>query len=143
MNYTFRKVRATDIEQVYNLICELEERKLDRENFYTIYTHNLNDLTTCAWVCCIENEFIAYGSVHIQKLLHHAGKVAEIQELFVKEPYRKVGIGKNLVDYAEAWAKEQGAVAIEVSTNQKRIQAHKFYERENYTKTHFKLTKTF
>ena len=57
------------------------------------------------------------------------------------QEHRNLNIGKILVQESEKWAKEQGANDIEVSSNQRRLQAHRFYERENYIKSHFKFTK--
>jgi PhnO protein len=151
MDFIICKATITDINEVYKLICELEETELDKINFEKIYLKNLADENICYLLAIIENKIensienkiIAFVSVHIQYLLHHAGKVAEIQDLFVIQEDRNSGIGKILVEKAEIWAKEQGANDIEVSSNQRRLQAHKFYERENYIKSHFKFTKQF
>lgn len=89
----------------------------------------------------IDEIIVGFVSVHIQYLLHHAGKVAEIQDLFIKTTYRNTGIGKELVQEAEKWSLENGARDIEVSSNRRREQAHRFYEREKYLKSHFKFTK--
>lgn len=136
-----RKAIITDLNDVYRLICELEETLLDKQNFEKVYIKNITDENIYYLVTFIENKIIAFVSVHIQYLLHHAGKVSEIQDLFVVQEYRNLNIGKILVQESEKWAKEQGANDIEVSSNQRRLQAHKFYERENYIKSHFKFTK--
>ena len=39
-------------------------------------------------------------------------------------------------------AKEEGCARLEVDSNQKRVDAHRFYEREGMRKTHFKLVKS-
>jgi PhnO protein len=136
-----RKATITDLNDVYRLICELEETVLDKQNFEKVYIKNITDENIYYLVTLIENKIIAFVSIHIQYLLHHAGKVAEVQDLFVVQEHRNLNIGKILVQESEKWAKEQGANDIEVSSNQRRLQAHKFYERENYIKSHFKFTK--
>ncbi len=136
-----RKAIITDLNDIYRLICELEETVLDKHNFEKVYIKNITDENIYYLVTFIDNKIIAFVSVHIQYLLHHAGKVAEIQDLFVVQEHRNLNIGKILVQESEKWAKEQGVNDIEVSSNQRRLQAHKFYERENYIKSHFKFTK--
>lgn len=136
-----RQATINDLNDIYKIICELEETILDKQNFEKVYIKNIEDENIYYLVTVIENRIIAFLSVHIQYLLHHAGKVAEIQDLFVVQEYRNLNIGRILVQESEKWAKEHGANDIEVSSNQRRLQAHKFYERENYIKSHFKFTK--
>lgn len=57
---------------------------------------------------------------------------AEVTGLVVAQPMRGQGIGGQLVDAAEAWARTRGAVRIRVRSRQERERAHQFYERAGY-----------
>jgi PhnO protein len=46
----------------------------------------------------LDDAVTGFISCHTQYLLHHCGIVAEIQELFVGKPSRKMVIGKALVN---------------------------------------------
>jgi GNAT superfamily N-acetyltransferase len=57
---------------------------------------------------------------------------AEIAGLIVDESTRGGGLGRQLLEAAEAWAREQGCVAIRVRSNVIRERAHAFYKREAF-----------
>jgi GNAT superfamily N-acetyltransferase len=59
-------------------------------------------------------------------------KCAEISGLIVDEAARSQGVGKALLDAAEAWARSAGCEAISVHSNIKRQRAHGFYMRNGY-----------
>jgi GNAT superfamily N-acetyltransferase len=59
-------------------------------------------------------------------------KCAEISGLIVDEAARSQGVGKALLDAAEAWARSAGCGAISVHSNIKRRRAHGFYMRNGY-----------
>ena len=69
---------------------------------------------------------------------------AEIAGLIVDEAARGGGIGRKLVEAAQAWARVQGCRAIRVRSNVVRERAHAFYERDGFReiKTQKVLEKT-
>ena len=56
----------------------------------------------------------------------------EIGGLVVDEAHRSLGIGRLLVEHAEAWARAQGCSEIRVRCNVIRERAHKFYAAIGY-----------
>ena len=56
----------------------------------------------------------------------------EIVGFIVDEIIRNKGIGKKLLEKAELWFKMKGVSKILLHTNVKRIDAHRFYERNGY-----------
>ena len=58
----------------------------------------------------------------------------EVSGFVVEEKERNKGIGKRLLEVAEAWTKEQGYRLIRIRTNVIRERAHKFYENNGYKK---------
>lgn len=77
--------------------------------------------------------------VHVQKLLHHISKVAEIQELIVDPSFRGQGIGRYLFQKAQVVALENACTQLEVCCNQIRINSHKFYESQGMVNSHYKF----
>jgi len=57
---------------------------------------------------------------------------AEVSGLVVHEAARSQGIGRQLLERAEQWARENGCRQIGLRTNVLRERAHAFYEREGY-----------
>jgi GNAT superfamily N-acetyltransferase len=65
----------------------------------------------------------------------------EIAALVVDDAHRSLGVGKVLIEQAEAWARENGCGTIGLRSNVIRERAHRFYERLGYE--HYKTQKAF
>ncbi|MFB3920620.1 MAG: GNAT family N-acetyltransferase [Terriglobia bacterium] len=68
----------------------------------------------------------------------------EIGGLVVDEKWRGAGIGRLLVEQAEAWARAKGCTSIRLRSNIIRQEAHQFYSKLGYriVKTQHAFTKT-
>lgn len=142
MFYTIRNAEEKDIPCLYDFLCLLEETNFDYNTFEAICRQNI-DTASCIYLVATTDTDTVTGflSVHTQYLLHHCGKVAEIQELFVAEKYRKLGIGRDLVNTAEKILSEGTCFLIEVTAQAKRLQTHSFYESMGFINSHKKFTK--
>ncbi|MVM31519.1 GNAT family N-acetyltransferase [Spirosoma sp. HMF4905] len=136
-----RTATPSDAQTIYNFLCELEEIELDQTAFYTIYQQNLVNPAIYYLVAERYDEVVGFVSCHAQYLLHHCGKVGEIQELYVRPDARNQRIGQALVAELSALAVREKFINLEVTTNQKRLDTVRFYEREFFNKTHIKLVK--
>ena len=58
------------------------------------------------------------------------GQRAWVEDLAVDPARRSTGIGKELLDAAKEWAVEHGATHLELDSGDGRLDAHRFYERE-------------
>ena len=58
--------------------------------------------------------------------------VAGLRGLVVDEAHRSGGVGKDLLEAAEQWARESGCRTMTVRSRITRERAHRFYEREGY-----------
>ena len=86
---------------------------------------------------------VGYASVHAQWLLHHCGKVGEIQEMFVIADYRSKGVGSLLIQELMNVAERENFKILEVTANKKRLDTHRFYQRKGLEPTHFKFVKKY
>jgi len=141
MDLLIRPANRQDTETLYRFICALEEATIDPTNFRAIFWHNLADPRVHYLVAEENGEVIGFASCHVQYLLHHAGKVGEIQELFVRPDRRNRRIGRRLVEAMEALAHRERFVNLEVATNQKRAETYRFYQQMTFNPSHFKLVK--
>lgn len=135
-----RKATLEDKERVYSLLCELENEALPSKNFEQVFTDNLKNPFVNYFVCENEDRILAFASLHIQYLLHHCSRVAEIQEFVVRKEYKGNGIGKEMFHTMAETARENNCSVIEVCCNRKRVQAHGFYEHCGMVKSHYKFT---
>ena len=136
-----RSATPADAPVVYGFLCELEETMFDHAAFYTIFQQNLSNTSIHYLIAEISGEVVGFVSCHVQFLLHHCGKVGEIQELFVRPDFRNQHIGQQLIAALNTLAIQENFVNLEVTTNQKRLDTIRFYERESFKKTHIKLVK--
>jgi len=140
---TVRKAGIADQEVIYKLICGLENTELDRAGFDFAFNRNIENNSIGYFLAVYADKPVGMVSCHIQPLLHHAALVAEIQEMYVEADFRSFQIGKSLMRHAVAFAKSEGAIQIEVTSRNTREQAHRFYQREGFEKSHVKLVRYF
>ena len=142
LNYKIRSAAAHDAEIVYSFISHLEERTFDFERFKEKYNDNLDNPDIIYLVSVNEqDEVIGFISCHGQDLLHQEGKVFEIQEMYVARNYRDRGIGKALfADLVEKLGKTD-CERLEVTTQNKRSEAKRFYLKQGFVQSHVKFVK--
>jgi len=88
-----------------------------------------------------DGRLLGVATLHATPVLHRAGPVGRVTALVVGASHRGRGIGRALMEAAERWAAEQGCVLIEVTSNQRRVDAHKFYEGLGYDRTSFRFAR--
>ena len=64
----------------------------------------------------------------IPNLTRNGKSVGFIENIITDKDYRKKGIGKNVVENAIKYAKEQSCYKVMLQSGNKRTDAHKFYE---------------
>ena len=69
-------------------------------------------------------------------LTNHGAMIAQLRSVQVAAAERSRGIGRLMVAAAEQLALEAGAGVLELTSNLRRIDAHRFYEREGYARSH-------
>lgn len=136
-----RHATFEDIDDVYALMCELKQAEFDKDAFYTGFAANLQDPHLHYQLALQGSEVVGIISLHLQFHLHHANWIGEIQELVVMPCARGSGVGSQLLSWAEETARETGAEMTELSTSTRRLDAHRFYQREGYAPSHIRFTK--
>lgn len=136
-----RMAKEDDFEPIFLMLCELEGVEFKKEVIQKIYLENLNNQNIYILVVEENDNLLGFGTLYVQNLMHHAGKVAEIQELFISEEARGKNLGSKIIIKFEEIAKKEKCVLIEVASSIFRSGAHKFYEKNEYLNTHFKFTK--
>jgi (aminoalkyl)phosphonate N-acetyltransferase len=143
MDLTTRLATVSDVAIIYNFLCELEEETFDFELFQQIFNRNLQN-PECHYFLTFDGSLcVGYASVHAQWLLHHCGKVGEIQEMFVIADYRSKGVGSLLMQELMNVAERENFKILEVTANKKRLDTHRFYQRKGLEPTHFKFVKKY
>jgi (aminoalkyl)phosphonate N-acetyltransferase len=139
-NLSIRKANICNFEGVYDLMVELSEHEFEKFQLRNIFLNNLNSDDVFYLVAILDGRIAGFLSLHFQQLLHHNGKVGEIQELIVRRDSRRSGIGRKLMEEARSIAKVQECIMLEVSCGMKREMSHKFYRDNGLLQSHYKFT---
>jgi GNAT superfamily N-acetyltransferase len=83
-----------------------------------------------------EHEGHVVGMIGLMSAFYYekTGIYVRIVALVVNSQYRKMGIGRALIEEAENWARKQGAIGIVLNSGnrEERKEAHQFYIRRGY-----------
>lgn len=134
-----RYATMEDVNDIYELICELEEKRFDKNIFFKYYKRNLKD-DKFIYILEENHDVIAFGSIYFHYPLHHCAIIAEIEELCVKQTHQHQGIGSKMFTALCACAKEKDASQIELSCHKTRQIAHAFYKKQGMKQQHDKFT---
>jgi PhnO protein len=127
-----REATLNDFESIYGFVNELEETRFIKKNQLKIFAENLLNPHIIYLVAEAEKRVVGFLSCYTQLLLHHSARVAEIQEMFIVKSMRNEKVGKRLLLEVIKRMKEKGITQVEVTSNKKRLAAHRFYEREKF-----------
>ena len=72
----------------------------------------------------------------ITHLTYQGGRRAQIEAVRVNKAYRGKSIGRTMIEWAIAKARQNNCHAIQLTTNKKRLDALKFYEKLGFAATH-------
>ncbi len=143
MAVSIREATLEDFDAVYQFICTLQDKTFDRQQMQKLYERNTRNPDNTYLIALEGGVPVGYLSCHAQDLLHHGGKVAEIQEMFVAPNFRSKGVGKLLMTEVKKYARQKGAIQLEVTTRVVREKAIRFYVRESFVDSHKKLIYDF
>ena len=142
MTIKIRRAEEKDLPVIYAFLCDLENCQFELSVFENIFFTNLMIEKYIYLVA--ENEsatIIGYIGCHGQLLLHHCDWVFEIQELYVGNNFRKLGVGTALINALEKEITNLHHSLIEVTANKTRHGSHKFYVDQGFVETHKKYSK--
>ena len=81
-------------------------------------------------------------TTHVYPAIHMSAPTAQLTVLVVADELRGRGIGRQLVERAEAFAREHGATKISLTSAIHRVEAHQFYKLLGYEHTGVRLVKS-
>lgn len=128
-----RLAQESDYEEViglYNLFLGGDRfSHHDNDSFKKVLknTHNF------IFVATDNNKIIGFITFSIRDVVRYPKPIAELDELFVSENYRKHGVGKLLMNEVEKKAKELDCYRLYIESHYDHKTAHKFYESLGYT----------
>jgi GNAT superfamily N-acetyltransferase len=91
-----------------------------------------DDPSSAAYVADADGDLLGVVAVHISPFFERAGSWGRIVALVVSDQARRRGVGGQLVTAAEAFATSRGCVRMEVTSADRRQDAHEFYRSCGY-----------
>jgi len=72
----------------------------------------------------------------LEHLQHRGGRACELESVHVAEAHRGSGIGAALLAVAVEWARDRGCYRVQLTSNNRRPDAHRFYSSHGFTPSH-------
>lgn len=89
----------------------------------------------------VDGEVRALMTLHLTPELHRPRPVGRVTVLVVATGARGAGLGARMMAEAERILRADGAGHLELTSNVRRTDAHRFYERIGYQRTSFRFAK--
>jgi len=143
MNFTIKKATIDDLETIQDLNNKLFE--LEYNNFdpslkigwpYEIageeYFKDLIE-NQIIYLALAEKEIVGYlaGSIHVESS-YNTTSIAELDNMFILEEYRKYGLGTKLFNEFKLYCIENKIEELKVTASAKNINAIKFYQKNGF-----------
>jgi len=125
-----RPATEKDIPRILELYDELteEQHRLSLEGVQPVFAEIVS--MPGHELLVAEEDGVVVGTIVllvVPNLSHGARPWAIVENMVVDGRYRRKGIGRLLMDYAIAHARKAGCYKVQLLSNKKRHEAHKFY----------------
>jgi GNAT superfamily N-acetyltransferase len=144
MNLKFRQATRADLPEIIRMLADdflgsTRERYEDPlpESYLTAFAEIEADKNNELIVAELDGAIV--GSLQLTltpSISFQGGKRATVESVRVDEKYRGQGIGKELMLWAIDRAREEKCIAMQLTTNGDRKDAHRFYENLGFKGTH-------
>lgn len=138
MRLTIRQAGREDLPYILDLYRELESDKsavLNEDRANEIFEKMALYPNYKLYVAVIDNEIVGTFSLAVMDNLAHMGAPSGlIEDVVVKGSWRNKGIGRQMMCFAMECCRESGCYKAALSSDKKRINAHRFYESLGFKK---------
>ncbi len=92
-------------------------------------------------LACRGDRVVGLASVHLVPLFYRDGCLARVTSFVVASSERRRGVGTALIGACERFARERGAERLELTSADRRADAHAFYERAGFARQGVRFTR--
>jgi GNAT superfamily N-acetyltransferase len=134
-----REAKPSDASRLAELIHELGHEiseKQVRKNLAALKKAGETPL-----VATLDKSVVGLIGVHRMVTVHRPAPVGRIPVLVVAREAQGLGLGRMLVDAAEQWCRKKGCQLVEVTSNDRRAEAHAFYRHLGFERTSIRFFK--
>lgn len=144
MRLTYRKAVEADLPFIVKLLSDDAVRATDDrpdEPFHPRYVAALRELEAdpnqLMMVAELDGETV--GTVQltfIPGLASLGTRRCLVEAVHIAPAHRNRGLGTEMIRWAIAQARERGCGVVQLTSNKKRLDAHRFYEKLSFLKSH-------
>lgn len=134
-------IRDLSIEDAFNpefyeALSELSGCKLDESLVKQIF-YDRQHAGVRTIVVCVHDTIIGTGSIFIEtKFLHNGGKVGHIEDVAIASDYKKMGMGKIIMNYLIDIARQDGCYKVILNCSPDVVE---FYEKFGFKKHEYEM----
>jgi GNAT superfamily N-acetyltransferase len=136
------KIRAASSDDADAIVVLLHELGYSTARETVVRHIDCSGTDPIVLVAELEGQVAGLATGHMLPVIHEERPLAMLTALVVREGVRGNGLGWQLVTAIEAWAREQGANRIVVTSGLARTDAHAFYERIGYEHTAHRFSRS-
>ena len=144
MNLTYRKAVEADLPFIVRLLTEDAVRVTEdrpEEPFHPRYVAALDELgrdpNQMMMVAVLDGDTVGTIQLTFIPGISSLGmKRCLVEAVHIAPAHRSKGLGSEMIQWAIAQARERGCGMVQLTSNKKRLDAHRFYERLGFLKSH-------
>ena len=136
-----RKIELNDLEEVFTLLDELYEHKIEYSIFVKKYKESLENNDFYGIVAVENNKVVGVLIARIINRLAKRKNILFIDDLIVCKNFRNSGLGKLLIKNATDYALSIDCESLELTSLISNVNAHRFYENNGFEKRQIKFKK--
>lgn len=144
MKVSFRTAKAEDLMSIVRMLADdvlgsQRERYEDPlpEGYINAFREIDADPNNELIVAELDGEVVGTLQLtYIPSISFQGGKRCTVESVRVDEKFRGKGIGREMMRWAIERAKAKGCISMQLTTNNDRTDAHRFYESLGFSKSH-------
>lgn len=134
-----RDAKPGDAARIAQLVDELGHEITEKQVRKNLVS--LKKIGETPIVAALDKKVVGFIGVHRMVTVHRPAPVGRIPVLVVTKEARGLNLGRMLVEAAEKWCRKEGCQLIEVTSNDRRAEAHAFYRHLGYERTSIRFFK--
>jgi GNAT superfamily N-acetyltransferase len=123
------------VELIHELGHEISEKQV-RKNLAALRKSDEMPL-----VATLGKKIVGLCGVGRRVVIHRPAPLGRITALVVAKEAQGLGLGRTLVEAAENWMRKKGCQLVEVTSNDRRAEAHAFYRHLGYERSSIRFFK--